>query len=728
VSDYVPDNGEPTDSDDGATWQEGRATRRADRKQPVHGWKRVRRVTGKIAKWGLITGLVMAIALVTTIYVMYRRTTIPNPNKAFQANTSYVYYSDGKHKIGSFSLQNRQSIPLAKVPKRVQDAVISAENRTFWSDKGIDPKSIVRAALNDLHSSGDLQGASTITQQYVKVLYLTQQRTYKRKIKELFLAVKLENTLSKRQILEGYLNTIYFGRGAYGIQAAAQAYFGKSASQLNVAQGAVLASVINAPTALDPAVRRSNRVALRGRYRYVIDGMVKMGSIEQVRARKIERRLPRLRKYVVTSDKVGQRGFMLELVERQLRALGFSEEAIYGGGLKIVTTFSYHDQQVAVASVNQVAPKRLKGLHVALTSIDPKTGALRAMYGGRKYPGINWALYGAQPGSTFKAFALAAGLKDGFTLYDTFNGSPFDLPNGEHIENEGENGGQSLGPITLLKATQNSVNTAYVDMTTKMKGDGPQNVRNALAAAGIPVNGIQPVANIALGTQVVPEIKMAEGYATFANNGVHNNWYVIQSVSDRSGTRYEHKAHPTRAFREAVTSNVTYALQQVVNSGTGRNALGVGRPAAGKTGTATACSNPSCTVQHVSSSWFIGYTPQLVTAVMYVRGRGNEDLDGYLQPSFYGGTLPTLTWTAYMKAALEGAPVLGFDPPAHLSGTQKPTPTYTPPTSKATPTPTTPTTPTTTAPPTSTLPTKPTKHTKPTKPTITPTGPPPSSG
>jgi membrane peptidoglycan carboxypeptidase len=728
VSDYVPDNGGPTAADDGATWQGGRATRQADRKQPVHGWKRVRRITGKIAKWGLITGLVMAIALVTTIYVMYRRTTIPNPNKAFQANTSYIYYSDGKHKIGSFSLQNRQSIPLAKVPKRVQDAVISAENRTFWTDKGIDPKSIVRAALNDVHSNGDLQGASTITQQYVKVLYLTQQRTYKRKIRELFLAVKLENTLSKRQILEGYLNTIYFGRGAYGIQAAAQAYFGKNTTQLNAAQGAVLASVINAPSALDPAVRRSNRVALRGRYRYVIDGMAKMGSIDHVRARKIERRLPRLRKYVVTSDKVGQRGFMLELVERQLRAIGFSEEAIYGGGLKIVTTFSYHDQRAAIDSVNQVAPKRLKGLHVALTSIDPKTGALRAMYGGSRYPGINWALSGAQPGSAFKAFALAAGLKDGFTLYDTFNGSPFDLPNGEHIENEGENGGQSLGPITLLRATQNSVNTAYVDMTTRMKGDGPQNVRKALAAAGIPVHGIQPVANIALGTQVVPEIKMAEGYATFANNGVHNNWYVIQSVSDRSGTRYEHKGHPTRAFSEAVTSNVTYALQQVVNSGTGRNALGVGRPAAGKTGTATACSNPSCKVQHVSSSWFIGYTPQLVTAVMYVRGRGNEDLEGYLQPSFYGGTLPTLTWTAYMKAALEGAPVLSFDPPAHLTGTVKPTPTYTPPTSTPTPTPTTPTTPTTTAPTTSTLPTKPTKHTKPTKPTITPTGPPQGTG
>jgi membrane peptidoglycan carboxypeptidase len=679
----------------------------------------VRRNTLRVLKWGFITGLVLVVAMATTAYVIYRRTTIPNPNKEFQANTSFVYYADGKHKIGSFSLQNRQTIPLSEVPMHVQNAVVAAENRTFWTDKGVDPKSILRAAWNDLRSNST-QGGSTITQQYVKVLYLTEQRTWKRKLREAFLAIKLDNTLSKKQILAGYLNTIYFGRGAYGIQAAAQAYFGRDARNLTIAQGAVLASVLNSPSALDPAVRASNANALLGRYQYVLHGMVALRDISAATAARLSVKLPRLKKYEVTSDKVGQRGFMLELVEQQLRAQGLSEEQIYGGGLRIITTFNWRDQHAAIAAVKQVSPHRLKALHVAVTSIDPRTGALRAMFGGHQYPGINWALAGGQPGSTFKAFALAAALKDGFTLYDTFNGSPFDLPDGEHVENEGENGGQSLGPISLLNATENSVNTAYVDMTTKMRGNGPAKVRAALAAVGISTKGIAPVPNIALGTQVVPVINMAEGYATFANHGIHNNWYVIQSVSDASGTLFEHTAHPRRVFSEAVTSNVTYALQQVIDAGTGRNALALGRPAAGKTGTATAL-NRNGIGQHVSSSWFIGYTPQLVTAVMYVRGRGNENLDGYLQPSFFGGELPTLTWTAYMKTALANKPVLRFPPPAVLHGTRRPAPVVVaPPTTTP---PTTPTTsaPTTTTPTTSTPTSGTTSTTGPTGGTTTPT-------
>jgi membrane peptidoglycan carboxypeptidase len=664
-----------------------------------------------VLTWGLVTGLVLLLALVTTMYVVYERTTIPNPNKAFQANTSFVYYADGRHKIGSFSLQNRQTIPLSDVPVHVQNAVVAAENRTFWTDRGVDPKSILRAAWSDLHSSST-QGGSTITQQYVKILYLSEQRTWKRKIKEAFLALKLDNTLSKKQILAGYLNTIYFGRGAYGVQAAAQAYFGRDAKRLNIAEGAVLAAVLNSPSALDPAVRASNATALLARYQYVLQGMVALRDITAQKAARLSQRLPRLKKYEVTSDKVGQRGFMLELVEQQLRAEGFTEEQIYGGGLRIVTTFNWRDQHSAIAAVKQVAPHRLKKLHVAVASIDPRTGALRAMFGGHQYPGINWALAGGQPGSTFKAFALAAALKDGVTLYDTFNGSPFTLPDGEKVQNEGENGGQSLGPITLLNATENSVNTAYVDMTTRMRGNGPVKVRAAVAAAGISTKGISAVPNIALGTQVVPVIKMAEGYATFANRGVHNSWYVIQSVDDASGTRYEHNPHPTRAFGPAITSNVTYALEQVVNVGTGTNARALGRPAAGKTGTATALDRNGVG-QHVSSSWFIGYTPQLATAVMYVRGRGNENLNGYLQPSFFGGMLPTLTWTAYMRAALANKPVLTFPPPATLHGTRRPAPAPVapPPPSTTPPTSTTPPPPTSSSPTTSAAPTTPTSPT-----------------
>ncbi len=698
----------PVDGDD-AVASSSRERRLAKRQAPVTGWKKAARVGGRILKWSFVTFLVLCVVGMATIYVVYERTTIPDPNKAFQVQTSYVYYADGKHLIGTYSVQNRVSIGLDQVPKHVQDAVVAAENRTFYTDRGIDPKGILRAAWSDL-TSNSVQGASTITQQYVKILYLSQARTWTRKIKEAFLAVKVDNTLSKSQILEGYLNTIYFGRGAYGIQAASQAFFGVDAKRLSIAQGAVLASVLNSPTALDPAVRRSNRSALLARYRYVLEGMVSMGNLDPSRAQQLEQRLPKLLPYEVTNDRVGQRGFMLELVEQQLRALHFSEQEIYGGGLKIVTTFSWKDQRAAVSGVKQVAPKHAKKLRVAVASIDPRSGALRAMYGGRHYPGINWALTGGQPGSTFKAYALAAGLKHGFTLYDTFNGSRFTLPDGTPIENEGDSGGASFGPVSLLYATEESINTAYVDMTLKMGSDGPHQVIAAATAAGVPRKGLPNVPVVPLGVAPVPVVDMAEGYATFADNGLRNKWFVIDKVTNASGTQYEHQTHPMRAVSSAISSNVTYALEQVVKSGTGYRAAALGRPVAGKTGTATA--DQSDGVQHVSSSWFIGYTPQLVTAVMYVRGDGNNPLDdGYLS-SFFGGYYPAMTWTAIMQKALTGVPVANFPPPAKLTGTQRPVPTTPAPTTSQAPTtsrpPTTPTTPPTTPTTPTTAPTTPT--------------------
>ena len=215
--------------------------------------------------------------------VGYTTTEVPDPNKDFQAQTTFVYYSDGKHEIGRFANQNRTSIPLSDVPQHVQDAVIAAEDRSFETNKGIDPKGILRAAFSNA-SGGSTQGGSTITQQYVKVLYLSQERTLTRKVKEAFVSLKIQRQESKAEILQGYLNTIYFGRGAYGIQAAAQAYFDKDAKDLTVQEGAVLASVLNSPTAFDPAGGADNRERLLGRYQYVLGGMVSMGNLEASKA------------------------------------------------------------------------------------------------------------------------------------------------------------------------------------------------------------------------------------------------------------------------------------------------------------------------------------------------------------------------------------------------------------------------------------------------------------
>ncbi|MDP9318980.1 MAG: transglycosylase domain-containing protein, partial [Actinomycetota bacterium] len=618
------------------------------------GWDMANHIAAKILKWGSITGAALLLVGAVTIYIVYKTISIPNPNAAFEAQTSTVYYSDGTHVLGTFAVQNRHSIPLAQIPISMRNAVVSAENRTFWTDPGLDPKGIVRAAWSNLTSKGATQGASTITQQYVKILYLSQERTWTRKIKEAFISVKIDQELSKQQILEGYLNTIYFGRGAYGVDAAAEAYFQEPAKDLTVRQSAVLAAVPNSPSNLDPAVSKSNEAPLLARYRYVLNGMQEMGNVSPSDAARYERRLPEIADPSTRDQYAGQRGYLMTMVQQALTSDGFTPQQIYGGGLKIVTTFSYRDMLDAQKAVYDIRPKGRLQLHVGLASVEPGTGAVRAIIGGRNYLSsqLNWATNLVQPGSTFKVFALAAALGDGFTLDDTLDGnSPFTLPDGTLVHNEGEAAGipngQSYGTISLKYATEESVNTAFVDLTTEMH-NGPQRIIAAAEAAGIPSDtpGLNPYANVALGTASVSALAMANSYATFAANGNHAGWYVIQSVSNAGGPVYEHMTDTTRAFSPAVASNVTSALQGVVEAGTGQRALALGRPAAGKTGTATAASCDTCP-EHVSSSWFVGYTPQLATAVSYTRGDGNDPLDGYLD-TFFGADYPTKTWTAYM--------------------------------------------------------------------------------
>jgi membrane peptidoglycan carboxypeptidase len=701
----------------------------------MSGWPKARMVGLQTLKWGSIVGLVMVLLGTVTVFAIYKSIDIPDPNTDFEAQTTTVYYSDGKHVLGQFALQNRESIPLSQMPQSIQDAVISAEDRSFYSNSGIDIKGIIRAAWNNLHSNSIEQGASTITQQYVKILYLSQERSWTRKIKEAFLAVKIKNELSKDEILEGYLNTIYFGRGAYGIQAAAQAYFDIDAKDLTVPQSAVLASVLNSPSALDPSNGKDARSELLARYRYVLEGMVSVGRLDADQAAKFEQKLPPFPEIREINKFGGQKGYLMTMVKAQLQALGYSENEIEGGGMKVVTTFDWKMEHDANQTIKKMRPKGLKDLHVALASVEPGTGAVRALIGGRNYlqSEINWATAGGQPGSSFKPFALAAGLEDGFTLQSTFDGnSPYTYPNGETLQNEGESfgipNGYSYGSaVSLEYATQESINTAYADMTVNMGSNGPEKVVDAAVAAGIPRSapGLGPNLGVALGSATIAPLDMANGYATFAAKGQHADWYIIDRVTYPGGT-YHHQVQTNEAFTPAIVSNVTYALEQVVEDGTGANAQALDRPAAGKTGTATAIQKDG--LQHVSSSWFVGYTPQLSTAVMFVRGNGHEALDGgYLDP-FFGGTYPTQTWAAYMKLALEGQPVVNFPDPAEIHG-ESPT-SIPPPTTSSAPTTTAPTTtapptttkpPTTKPPPTKPPPTTPTTPTTPTAPTTPPT-------
>ena len=492
-----PRPGQPTPrASTRATGPTGKPGKTGKTGKPKGKWSSGWRVWVK--RLGIVGGTLFALGLVL-FAVAYARTDIPDPNEGFEAQTSYVYYSDGKTVLGKFAEQNRTSVELSEVPDHVQDAVIAAEDRSFWTNQGIDPKGILRAAFNNAKGE-DTQGASTITQQYVKVFYLSQDRTWSRKAKEAILSLKIQRQMEKEEILEGYLNTIYFGRGAYGIEAAARAYFGVSAKDLTVKQGAALAAIINSPNNYDPADGKAAKAALNSRYGYVIRGMDDMGTLPpKLSGSPAAERLPKFPEIQAESQYGGQRGHVLKMVRSELGRLGFSDAEIDGGGLRVTTTFTKKAMDAAEAGVLAERPD-LKGLHVAVASVEPKTGALRGMFAGQDYLAsqLNWAVAGGAPGSTFKPFALATALSYGFSLESTFDGSsPLEVA-GTEFSNQGEGGGTSYGTVSLLTATEDSINTAYVHMADSLPG-GVGSVIDTAVAMGIPRNAPGLDANLSIG-------------------------------------------------------------------------------------------------------------------------------------------------------------------------------------------------------------------------------------
>jgi membrane peptidoglycan carboxypeptidase len=632
-----------------------------------------------------VAGIVGAALL---FFILYKTIDIPTANAAFKTQTTNVYYSDGKHKLGSFSKQDRETVPLDEIPASMQAAVVAAEDRTFYTNRGIDIKGIIRAARSNATSGSIQSGGSTITQQYVKILYLNQERSYTRKLKEAILSIKIHNQQSKKQILAGYLNTIYFGNRSYGVEVAAQTYFSKPASDLNYAQSALLATIINSPSYYDPYAEGA-AARIQPRLNYVLDGMAKSGAITQAQALKFQHKLPKVVKQRNINRFSGSKGYLLQLVQEQMesktgRGLSFDPEVVEGGGLKIVTTFNYKKQMEAIAAIKAHRPDGHKELHQSLVSIKPGDGAVEAMYAGRDYlkNQINWATSGTQPGSSFKPFAVVAALENGYSLKTKLNGSSPLYVDGKYItENEGDSGGESFGSVSLARATEKSINTAFVDLMFQMK-DGPSKTLDAAVAAGIPKSDTDPIKNQAdgpppvtpLGYFRVAPVDMANAYATFAAGGKRADWYIIDKVTQNGKTLHQHKVTTKQTIPKDVVADTVSAMQGVVRTGTGTKARTI-CPTAGKTGTATAGPDKD---QHVSSSWFAGYTPKLATAVMYNRGKyGNGDLEGYLVPIFYGGTVPALTFRTYMNSALAGTECGTFPPPGNIKS-EKGT-TYKPP-------------------------------------------------
>jgi membrane peptidoglycan carboxypeptidase len=619
-------------------------------------------------QWSLRTKLLSlagaGVLLVALLGVIgYLVTDIPKPSDRATNQASSIRYSNGTE-IGRVGIDNRKLVRLSKVSDPAQKAILAAEDRGFYSEPGISPKGIVRALIANLKGGGVSQGGSTITQQYAKNAYLTQQRTFTRKIKEFFISLKLAHKLSKDQILENYLNTIYFGRGASGIEVAANTYFNTHADKLTVAQAAVLASSIRSPAGYDPA-RHLTRA--KARWNYVLDGMVKKGWLSATERAGLT--YPKVLGIGEgggrANDRSGPNGFVLDQVEEELAHHGFSEDRLAAGGYVVQTTIRQNAQEAAVTAMKALpVPKAGDAAAVqgALVAVRPGSGEVYAYYGGHNgNRGFDYASSGkgVQPGSSFKPFTLATALDQGVGLGTQVDGSSPQTIGGVPVHND--EGDPAFGNIDLVTATQYSVNTAYYNLAKKV---GPAAIADLAHRAGIPDgdvladDGGQPTLGITLGIYRVHVIDQAAAYATFADHGQAATPFFVKTVRDHDGnTVYAAKAVNRRAFSAGVAADATYAMQQVVNGGTGTRAQLAGRPAAGKTGTTSENKN----------AWFCGFTPQLSAAVWVGRGDGSP-LKGVLGSSggVYGGTVPAQIWKTFMDATLQGEPVLSFPPRANI--------------------------------------------------------------
>ncbi|MEU4833238.1 transglycosylase domain-containing protein [Streptosporangium sp. NPDC023615] len=601
-----------------------------------------------------VTLVLFGVAVVSAfglLGVVWAMTPIPDSTQPkATAQGSVIYYRDGRTVLARQGV-NRRSVTLDKVPQVLRNAVIAAENRSFYEDQGVSLKGTFRAMWSTV-TGQQLQGGSTITQQMVRNYYsgLSQERSIVRKLKEVMISLKVDRSKSKDWVLEQYLNTIYFGRGADGVHAAAGAYFRKDLGRLNLAESAYLAAVIQQPSRFaDP--EGADLYAARERWRSVIDAMAAIGAITSEQAAAAT--FPVLARPRAIFDPRGQEGYMLDQVTAELKSRGYTDEVINQGGLKIVSTFDKNLMAAAERAVTSVLPEGTpRKVRTGLAAVDPATGEVTAFYGGRDYAANkfdNSFSAKVQAGSTFKAYALAAALDNGFGLETLVNGnSPLrvasaDIPN---------SGGYSYGQVNLVRATQSSVNTAFVDLGQRV---GLDKVVKVAQNAGIPAEQLAPhrgAATLPLGVASVSAVQNASGYAAFAAEGVHREAHVIRSITDADGRTVRSSTKGRRAFGEQAAVDATYALRRVVEAGTGSGARLTDRPVAGKTGT----------TDESAAVWFAGFTPQLAVAVDMFRDDNKPvTVNG---SALYGGSYPAQIWRAFMTEAMKGKPVKEFGEPS----------------------------------------------------------------
>ncbi len=590
----------------------------------------------------------------------YAVATVPLPG-ALDTSPTVVLDARGREIGELYAEPTREDVALADVPEHTRQAVLAAEDAEFYEHPGVSVAGIVRAAVRNVRSGEVRQGGSTISQQYVKTVTGDTEQTAMRKAREAVLAMKLEREVSKDQILEWYLNTIYFGRGAYGIQAAARAYFDKGVGDLTVGESALLAGMIPAPSATDP-VDHPERAAER--YAYVLDQMVAQRWLTGSQAAELRADQPD-----VTQEarrRSGMAPFFMDMVEQEL-ADRLGDEQAYRG-LTVRTTLNLRMQRAA----ERIHRRRFNELRQelragygddvdvptgAIVSLDPANGAIRALVGGRNHTRDQYNLVtggpdrlGRQPGSTFKPWALAAWIAGGrspesyFDAPSTITFGPEESgdPSGWEVSNYG---GAAYGALSLREATYNSVNTVYAQTALEV---GPETIATLAEDAGI-TSDLEPNPSIVLGAEEVTPLDLASAYNTLASGGVAHTPRTISSVSRDDRVIYRPGSEERRVLAPNVAWTTVDVLRGVIEQGTG-TAAQIGRPAAGKTGT----------TQNAADAWFAGFTPDLTTVTWMGYRDSNEAMPG----SPTGGGFPAELWAEYMQEALANTEPHDFPEPS----------------------------------------------------------------
>ena len=560
--------------------------------------------------------------------------------------SSQIYDINGNEIANVHAAENRRPVKISQVPRDLQNAFVAVEDNRFYEHMGVDPRGIMRALWSNVRGQAISEGGSTITQQLAKNAYLTQDRTLKRKVQEVFLALQLERQYTKQEILELYLNQIYFGQGAYGVQAAAKTYFGKNVEDLDLNECAMLAGIPKSPNYYSPT---NNLQAAEERKSVVLDQMEKYGYINASQASKTKKEELKLVKQTKSTE-TNEASYFIDYVTQKLIDK-YGADAVYKDGLKIYTTIDMDMQRAAEAAMKNLPTYNKDGNGIeqpqgALVAIDPHNGHVKAMVGGRGTDQFNRATMAErQPGSAFKPFVFAAALENNFTPNTVINDSPVKIGDWEP-----QNYDRSFsGKVSLREVARNSLNVPTVKIAQKLGIDKPIYYAQEMGITTFVLEGAQNDRNLAtsLGglTKGVTPLELTSAYGTFANKGIHVDPVVIVKVLDRNGKVIEQAEEKQRSvISENSAAELTSMLQTVIQKGTGTHA-NIGRPAAGKTGTTS----------DYHDAWFVGYTPDLVAGV-WIGNDNNASLHGMT-----GGQTPAEIWKAFMSKALATTPAKNFD-------------------------------------------------------------------